>query len=156
MNIEKIKHLFSLKQEKDELQKQADDLDNKIKAIDALIDDDSDFVLQDMKAEQQKEFMADDLVVTLLSKHSYNMSDTSILDYLEKNNLSQFIDTKKSIKKNPLNKELKTNTELKEALSPFMTETTTDYVVVTTKENADKMKEHINESKKTAASIDVK
>lgn len=153
MNTETIKQIYNLKKQKELLTTQSDELAKQINSLDEQINILSSSILQDMKTEKLQEYNIDDLVVTLMAKHSSSISEGA-LKYLTDNNYMQFVDTKQSIKKNPLNKELKTNTTLKEALAPFMSDITTEYVVVTTVENTEKMKEHINESKKAANSID--
>jgi DNA-binding transcriptional MerR regulator len=151
MNIDTIRQIYDLKKQKEILTTKSDELTKQISSLDEQITALSSSVLQDMKTEKLQEYNIDDLVVTLMAKHSSNINEGA-LKYLTDNNYMQFVDTKQSIKKNPLNKELKTNTTLKEALSPFMSDVTTEYVVVTTAENTEKMKEHINESKKVSAS----
>lgn len=73
-----------------------------------------------------------------------------MLNYLKDNNYKNLITVKttESINKNALKKELKTNENLQKALDNLTIKSITDYVVVTSKENHEKMLEHIEQNKK--------
>ena len=91
-----------------------------------------------------------DLVATLFTKTATGyLDEKAVLKYLHDNNLNEYITIKESINKRALNAELKTNNSLNESLSKdnWIGTSTTKYVVVTTKENTEKMFEHIKEGK---------
>lgn len=84
-----------------------------------------------------------DIVVQLCHTTTTGYSDEAkVIAYLKEQQLTQFIKVTEAIKKQDLNKELKINQTLKESLSPYTAAKTTDYVVVTDKENHAKMMEH--------------
>jgi hypothetical protein len=147
MNIDIIKSVYDLKQQKEKLEKQIEDLNLQVKVLDTAINNQSSVILNDMKNEKRTEFKIDDLIVSFMQKRTATFNDLDVINYLKTNNLNQFINVKETVAKTPLNKELKNNIQLKEALSPYMGETTTDYVVITDSIHFEKMKEHINENK---------
>lgn len=71
-----------------------------------------------------------------------------VINYLKENGYPQYVNVKESLNKKELNKELKTNASLKEALNSMITTSHTEWATVVTSENYSKVLEHINESKK--------
>lgn len=76
-------------------------------------------------------------------------NENDVIKWLKDNSKSDLIKVKttESLNKNELKKQLKSDTTLQEGLKPFILNGTTDYVVVTDKDNYEKMLEHINEGK---------
>lgn len=84
----------------------------------------------------------------LFSKKNVGYTDENkVLAMLLDNDMKEYVKTKYSLDKNALKKAIKSNNALHEMLKDYIVDSTTDYVVVTTEENAMKMKEHINEGK---------
>jgi hypothetical protein len=154
MDSQKITDVYNLKKKREELQTQVDDLDKQIKDLDAQIDASLLVILGEMKADNKKEFAVDDLVATLMSKASFTISEDDVLKYLKDKGYTNLISIKEAVNKKELNKEVKINAALKKDLAPYMTTKSTEYVVVTTAENTEEMKKHINENKKSSSAID--
>ena len=68
--------------------------------------------------------------------------EEAVKKYLSDNGLGDFLKVEVSIKKKELNKELKDNAALKEAINSFISTKYTKYIVVTDRDNHDKMLEH--------------
>lgn len=152
MMNELMENIYKLKQEKEQLEKQQEELKNKISALEAQIDEYNNTILESMLKDEIETFADDttDLVATLFTKTTTGyLDEKAVLKYLHDNNLNEYITIKESINKRALNAELKTNNFLNESLSKdnWIGTSTTKYVVVTTKENTEKMFEHIKEGK---------
>lgn len=112
-------------------------------------------VLLDVMKQDKKEVIDTKfkLVAQFFAKNEFSYGDEkALLSKLQEMKLNQYIKTTTktttSIDKNNLKKDLKVNTQLKESLKDFVGDKVTEYVVVTTKENHQKMLEHIEEGKK--------
>lgn len=142
--------IWSLKQEKEDLEKQKSDIDTRIKELEQAIDEKSTTLLEDMNSSNLDTFEDGDLVATKFSKDNVGYKDENeVINYLKENGYGKFVKVKESLDKTPLKKELKGNASLNEALNSMLVTTTTSYVVVTTKENTEKMFAHINENKES-------
>lgn len=142
--------IWSLKQEKEDLEKQKADIDTRIKELEQAIDEKSTTLLEDMNSSNLDTFEDGDLVATKFSKDNVGYKDENeVINYLKENGYGKFVKVKESLDKTPLKKELKGNASLNEALNSMLVTTTTSYVVVTTKENTEKMMAHINENKES-------
>ena len=149
---ELMKQVWELKQEKENLEREQEELKNKLSAIEEQITGLNDTILNDMLEAETESFEDNetDLVATLFTKvNTGYLDEKAVLNYLKENNLSQYITVKESINKRALNSGLKADKTLNESLSKdnWIGTSTTKYVVVTTKENTEKMFEHINGGK---------
>ena len=148
-----IKTIYTLKQELEtkteelnKLKQESTDLQNQIDELSAVL-------LNEMLEEKQTEIKIDNLVATYFSKNEFTYGDeNALLVLLKDKGLTNYITvkttTKESVNKTNLKKDLKTNPELKDLLKDFVGDKLTQYVVVTTEENHQKMLEHIEEGKK--------
>lgn len=151
--VELAKRISDKQEELSKIDAEIDKLDQQKKVISTEIDDLKDQLLAAVKASDEfvdnkfvKEF--DDIHVEYFSKVSIGYtSDDAVLKYLKDNGYKSCINVKESLAKKALNAELKTNTALKEALDKMIVKSTTDWVVVTSLENAQKMHEHIEAGK---------
>ena len=90
----------------------------------------------------------ENLVAAIFKKENIGYtSDSAVLDYLKANNRSDLIKVKvtESLDKVALKKALKTDAALSESLEAMTVHSITEYVVVTSEANYEKMLEHINE-----------
>lgn len=153
---EALVRVHSMKENEDELndkiaeyKKKTDELKAGIKELDSKIEADSKIILDTMKTFNATSFETGDIVASKMSRDSVGFSDEAkAIDFLKKN-FANLI--KESIDKKEFNKEFKTNKALADGVKPFTVVNTTDYVVVTTKENTEKMLKHINEGKTAKA-----
>ena len=148
-----VKEIFTKSAEVEAKQKQIEQLEKEIEELTVTIEDDKLNLLNHMKEEKQEVFEEDDLVAQFFAKNEFSYGDEkALLKKLQDMNLTQYVKvttkTTTSIDKNNLKKDLKVNAELKESLKDFVSDRVTEYVVVTTKENHQKMLEHIEEGKK--------
>lgn len=151
----KIDEIYSLKQEIETKEKQKESLDEDIKRLQQALDEHSQALLEDMKEQNQIEYTNDNLVATYFAKDEVKYKDEKeVMKWLQENGYSQFVKTttttKVSLDKNPLKKEIKTNSELAKQLESMTIKYKSEYVVVTTVENTERMKQHINENKEKA------
>ena len=151
MNEELIKEIFELKKQKEDLEQKQEEYKIQINNLNATIDLKEKDLLNAMKAADTKEIDLTDIVATYFSKENVSYtSDAAVLSYLKENNYNDLITTKttESLNKNALKKALKTDLNLSKALEDLTVTNLTEWVVVTTKENHDKMLEHIEQNKK--------
>lgn len=104
-----------------------------------------------IKAELLKEFLENNInekevgdviaSIGVTSTTGYD-DEEAVKKYLSDNGFNDFLKVEVSIKKKELNKELKDNAALKEAINPFISTKQTKYLVVTDRENHEKMLEH--------------
>jgi len=100
--------------------------------------------------QDDKPIEKDDKVAIRMHRPNVGYTDESaVIKWLKENFNGKLVKTKitESLEKNPLKKELKTNQKLIEGLKPFIVNSVTDYVVVTNKDNYQKMLEEIKEGK---------
>lgn len=151
-----IRHIYDLKSQSKALQDSMDKCKATKKEIDADIEKETSILLEAVqKANSNKEldkdnsYASDDLVVSLLHNFSIEYKDESAaLKWLEDNHYDTLYKTTVSIDKNKLKTALKKDAVLSEGLKPYTEEKTTEYLVVTSRENTEKLREHIAESKK--------
>ena len=92
-----------------------------------------------------------EIIATYFSKENIGYtSEKEVLQYLKDNNYTTLISSKttESLNKNALKKALKEDADLSKALENMTVTTLTEWIVVTDKENHDKMLEHIESNKK--------
>lgn len=146
---EKIKRIHELKVKVDGQTTEKKNLEKSISESNAEIDTLTSELLNDLDGLEVETYEVDDLVAyTAVNSSTGYTDDTSVLNYLKEHGYPEFIKVVTSLKKKELNSALKTNQELKAALSPFTTTVKTRYATVSTKENNDRRLEHISESKK--------
>ena len=148
-----INDIYSMSQEIEEKTQQMAKLKEEIEVLTASVDVNKDSLLTLMKEDGDVELYGDDLVAHYFKKSEFSYGDEkALLSKLQEMNLNQYIKvttkTTTSIDKNVLKKDLKIKEDLKESLKDFVGDKVTEYVVVTTEENHQKMLEHIEESKK--------
>lgn len=148
-----INDIYSMSKEIEEKTQQMAKLKEEIEALTTSVDANKDSLLALMKEDNDVELHGDDLVAHYFKKSEFSYGDEkALLSKLQEMNLSQYIKvttkTTTSIDKNVLKKDLKIKEDLKESLKDFVGDRVTEYVVVTTEENHQKMLEHIEESKK--------
>lgn len=146
-----LQEIYNLKSQKEILDNQISTLKEQGESIAAAIDEKEVELLSKLDEQGLTELEADDLVCFKCSKKNVGYTDESQVINLLKNDYNGlFVKTKvsESIDKNALKKELKVNTTLQELLVPYINSSSTEYVVVTTKENKERMLEHINDGKK--------
>ena len=128
--------------------KELSDIKEKKEEIDQLIEENKAELLKLITSDEA--IKVDNLVAQRFHRENTGYTDEKkLIEFLKSNCDGKFIKTKvtESLDKNPLKKELKGNPEFKTLLSDFISEGFTDYVVVTTEDNYEKMFEHINEGK---------
>lgn len=146
-----MKSIYEAKLEKEKLEKDIAEIKEKIESLDKYIDQNSTELLNEMTLNDQTEYQHDDLIAERFVKESIGYTDeAAVLEYLKNTYDGKYIRTKitESLDKNQLKKAIKSDNELAQALDSMTSRKTTEYVVVTTIENHQKMLEHMNESKK--------
>lgn len=146
-----IQEIYNLKTHKELIESQITEFKNTLTDIDEQIDEKEKVLLQRLTAENLDEVEYDNLVGLKQSRKNVGYtSEVDVLNVLKSSYDGKYVKTKitESIDKNALKKALKDDAELKVNLAPFVLEGVTEYVVVTTKENRERMLEHINDSKK--------
>ena len=150
---EKIKKVYELKTKQEEIQAKQEELKQQLNELAQEQEKLSSEILVEMKTNNVSEQDTDNLVAQYFSKNEFSYGDEKLLlSRLQELSLDKFIKTvtktTTSIDKNNLKKELKVNANLKETLKDYVGDRLVEYVVVTTKENHEKMLEHIDNSKK--------
>lgn len=146
---ERVRKIHELKTKLSEKETAKKSLDEEIKAINTELSGLTGELLTDLDTLKQDTFELDDLVAyTAVTSSTGYTDEAAVLKYLHDNGYDAFIKITTAIKKKELNAELKTNSELKEAMKGFTSTITTRYATVSTKENNAKRLEHIAESKK--------
>ena len=144
-----ISDIYGLKEVKKQLEDVVTNLKSSISSIDAKIEEKEQALLEQMKAsgvDVDKD--VENLVAAIFKKENIGyISDSAVLDYLKANNRSDLIKVKvtESLDKVALKKALKADTVLAEDLDAMTIRSVTEYVVVTSGTNYEKMLEHINE-----------
>ena len=152
MNLnENISKSYQLRQQIKDLENQEAD----IKARKAILESELDLIDSDLLAEiktlGKQEIEANGLFLNHFKKVTVGYtSDSDVLKFLKDNGFNSLFKTKvtEALDKTAIKKELKTNEALKEALSQYIVEKLTEYVVVTDAENHQRMLEHIEEGSK--------
>ena len=145
-----IKSIYEARLRKEKLEKDVAEIKEKIETLDKYIDDTSSELLNEMMTTDQTEYQHDGLIASRYKKESIGYNDeAAVVEYLKNNYDGKYIRTKitESLDKNQLKKAIKTDTELAQTLDSMTSKKVTEYVVVTTLENHQKMLEHMNESK---------
>lgn len=148
---ELIKDIYKLKTDRQDLENKITYYKAQIEALDTEIDAKQKDLLNAMKDAKELEVSVGDIIATYFSKENVGYtSEKDVLNYLKENNYTTLISSKitESLNKNALKKALKENADLSKALEEMTVTTLTEWVVVTDKENHDKMLEHIEENKK--------
>lgn len=144
-----ISDIYALKEVKKQLEDVVTNLKSSISSIDTKIEEKEQALLAQMKAsgiELDKD--VENLVAAIFRKENIGYtSDSAVLEYLKANNRSDLIKLKttESLDKVALKKALKTDAALSESLDAMTVRSVTEYVVVTSEANYEKMLEHINE-----------
>lgn len=145
-----INCIDTLQKQNEFKEKTINDLKEEVNKTNNDIDDLKQKLILELEEQNKTEFYFDDLNACIFSKENVGYKDEAeVIKWLNQNCQSNFvkIKTTESIDKTALKKELKNNIDLANDLSQFLEKTITKYVVVTTKENHQKMLEHIKEGK---------
>jgi len=147
-----IDRIYINQSEIEELNKKNEDLlsqinknKEEIKKLETLVDEDKKDLL--LQIENDDPIKVNDIIAQRFHRTNVGYTDEKeLINYLKEKNYSSFIKQKitESLDKNPLKKEIKNNESFKEELKNFIINEVVDYVVVTTKENYEKILEHIN------------
>ena len=151
MQEELIKEIFDLKNQKKELEEKQNYYKEEISKVDTEIQLKEEDLLKAMKDAKETELVVNDIYATYFSKENVGYtSEKDVLNYLKENNYTTLISSKttESLNKNALKKALKEDVNLSNALKDMTITSLTEWVVVTDKENHEKMLEHIEEGKK--------
>lgn len=153
-----ILEIYKLKIQQKVLEAQIEKLKVSLKTIETQITEDSASVLKEMqqasndkKLDANNSYIIDNIVTTLMYRSSVNYTnEDNVVKWLKDNKYTDLFKTviTESLDKNKIKSALKKDKVLDEGLKPFIQETKTPYVVITTVENNEKMREHINENKK--------
>ena len=151
MQEELIKEIFDLKNQKKELEEKQNYYKEEISKVDTEIQLKEEDLLKAMKDAKDTELVVNDIYATYFSKENVGYtSEKDVLNYLKENNYTTLISSKttESLNKNALKKNKKEDVNLSNALKDMTITSLTEWVVVTDKENHEKMLEHIEEGKK--------
>lgn len=149
---ENVSKAYSLREQKKALEAQIEELSVQVKNIEDQLKPIDAELLKSIKKEKKDELEFDGLFLNLFCKTSNGYTNESdVIKYLKSNNLNDCVSVKESIAKKELNKKLKADADLKNALSKYIIESKTEYITVTDKENHDKMLEHIKDNYKESA-----
>lgn len=150
---EKVSQAKQLDDEIETLKKQKEELEAKIKTVSEERDNlYLDLLEEAKKAKIEDQGFDNNLFLTYFSKLDVTwLDDEGLLKKLQENNALEFIKTvvktTVSVDKKALKAAFKTNKHLREDYKPFYGYKKIEYVTVTTKQNHDKMIEHIVEHK---------
>lgn len=144
-----ISDIHELKDAKKHLEEAVTILKTSISSIDDKINAKEAALLEYMKLNNQLlDTDVPNLVAAVFRKESVGYtSESDVLAYLKANNRDDLIKIKttESLDKTAIKKALKSDSTLAENLDSMTTRLITEYVVVTTADNYNKMVEHINE-----------
>lgn len=149
---EKIIETYSLNKELDDLTKQKEELEQKIKDLETQKATNLADILIEMKSTKLEETEIDGIFATYFSKTDVAwLDDAGLLKKLQENNATKYIKTvtktTTSIDKNALKKAFKEDASLKEQYKAFYGDKLIEYVVVNDAETHARMLEHIEEQK---------
>ena len=146
--IELIKTIYEKQNRVKQIELEMEKLKSEVNTLNTEIEPLKEELLSTIEDDNQ--INVDNLVAQRLHRKNVGYtSDNDVLKWLKDNYEGKYVKTtiKEALDKNPLKKALKEDEILKVGLSQFILEGVTDYVVVTDKENYEKMMEHINEGK---------
>ena len=146
-----VQEIYNLKSHKEILESNIANLKQQLADLESRIDAKEAVLLTMLTEANSNEVEFENLVGFKQSKKTVGYtSESDVMALLKSQHEGKYIKSKltESLDKNALKKALKSDEKLSTDLAPFILNGTTDYVVVTTKENRQKMLEHINESTK--------
>ena len=147
-----ISDIYELDSIKTQLEAVISNLKSSLEAIDGRIESKKAELLLAMKSENvDVNTDVDNVVAAIFRKENIGYtSDTAVLEYLKSIGRDDLIKVKttESLDKVNLKKAIKADVSLSESLDSMTIRSTTEYVVVTSSENYQKMLEHINEGSK--------
>lgn len=148
---ELIEIIYDAQIKKDKADEILKNTKDNIKLLDTIIDESKSELLSLVNTDDVIYCSNDDnkLVRRFHKTTTGYTNETDVINWLKDNSKLDLIRVKttEELNKKELNKQLKSDTLLQEGLKPFILNGTTDYVVVTDKDNYEKMLEHINEGK---------
>lgn len=160
--LELIRDIYSKQQELDDISNKMKEMAKQVEDLTASINSEKkellDYMLTTKKPNDDgvlyvPEIDEGDLVASYFCKSEFSYGDEkALLSKLQEMKLDNYVKvttkTTTSLDKVALKKDLKTNNELRESLKDYVGDRSTEYVVVTTSENHEKMSKHIEESMK--------
>lgn len=146
-----INEIQDLQLKKEELEKQIEALKSQVTELDSNINEKKDELIKVMDDSAISTIDTDtDLNAMIFSKENVAYkNEAEVISWLKQNCQSDLIriKTTESLDKTAIKKAIKNNPDLAADLDQFIEKTTTRWVVVTTKENHERMLEHINSGK---------
>lgn len=145
-----LQEIYNLKMHKEIIETNIERLKGELASVSSVLDDKEATLLRKLLEQDLLEVESGELVGFKQSKKSVGYtSDSDVVNILKTQFDNKYVKTKvtESLDKNALKKALKVDAELNELLAPYILNGTTDYVVVTTKANRERMLEHINEAR---------
>lgn len=141
-----IELTYELKSKKEALENAKKVLEEQIKGYETAIETNTNSVIQALNEKKEVQVTYDDLQLVAFTafKESKGYNEPEVIKYLKEKGLNQYIKVEEKLKKQELNKILKTDLTLNESLKPMYEVKNTQYAVITTCENYKKMQEHIN------------
>ena len=137
-----------LKKKRTELEAEKAKLDAQLKEIQSnmdILEADALETIEDMGVDA---YTYDGMTVSLMCRNSRQYDNVeALISELKAQGLNQLVRVKEELNKVELNKALKDDDELNDLVNRYSKESQTRYVVITSEENTQKMREHINESK---------
>lgn len=144
-----ISDIYELKELKKQLEDVVANIKSSITSIDSKIESKEKDLFNIMKtSEIDVDTDVENVVAAIFKKENIGYtSDTAVLEYLKSIDRSDLIKVKvtESLDKVALKKAIKADASLSESLDSMMIKSITEYVVVTSSDNYQKMLEHINE-----------
>ena len=145
-----IRDIYQLKAQKEVLTNEINQKRNILAELEADIEKKSAELLSNLKQENSSYVETDELVAAKFSKSSVEYSnDYEAICTLKSNGYENLIKTKTvdSLDKTAIKKAIKADSNLKELIEKLTTEKVTEYVVVTSIDNYQKMLGHIDNAK---------
>lgn len=146
-----VQEIYNLKAHREILESNIANLKQQMSDLDSRIEAKETVLLAMLTESNSTEVEFENLVGFKQSRKTVGYtSEADVISLLKSQYEGKYVKAKitESLDKNALKKALKSDEQLSSDLAPYMLNGTSEYVVVTTKENRDRMIEHINESKK--------
>lgn len=140
----KIIEAYRLAKEIDGLEAEKARIEASLKEATSKLEDAKKFLLSEMQASSVDEAKEGDVYVNLFHRESIAYEDPNkVLEYLEDTGRTDLIRVKRELDKKAINKAVKTDGNLANALASMTSKKVTSYVVVTDDNNHGKMLEHL-------------
>ena len=143
-----IQEIYNLKSHREILEANLSTLKQQLADIDSRIEAKEVVLLSMLNEAKADEVEFENIVGFKQARKTVGYtSEADVISLLKSQYEGKYVKAKitESLDKNALKKALKSDEQLSSDLAPYMLNGTSEYVVVTTKENRDRMIEHINE-----------